>query len=129
MWQWLDPIKCCLAPPSPACAVTADRRQFRHVVLMADELSIGRNRGEAHLVHPQFPARRLRLTWRADGLHAEAEGGAVFFDDGQDDRVTDRPLVLPADLTLYADGAGLAQAALLGESDVYEMRLQLGAVP
>lgn len=111
--------------PAAACVVTPFGVQIRHVVLLDDELCIGRTRGAAHLIEPHLPASRLRLIWRADGLHADVDDGVLFVNDGQDREAAGPALSLPAELVLYAERAGLAQAALLGVGGMYELRLRL----
>ena len=115
--------------PAAACIVTPFGVQIRHVILLDDELCIGQTRGAAHLIEPHLPASRLRLVWRADGLHADVDDGVLFVNDGQDREAAGPALSLPAELVLYAERTGLAQAALLGAGGMYELRLRLHGWP
>jgi hypothetical protein len=115
--------------PASALVFTPDGRQIEHVVLAADELTIGREPGAAHVVDRLLPVASLRLSWRVDGLHAVADGGVLFVNDGQDHDAADAPISSPAELSLYADGPERVDHALLGTGGPDAARLQLTPWP
>lgn len=112
------------ARPGGAAAVAPDGRSIARIVLLADELTVGRQARENHLVEAGFPVERLRLTVDDGGWRAAVKGGVLFVQNDDSEHPA-QPLRLPAELMLYADGPELIGNALQGERGEYKRSLKL----
>lgn len=111
--------------PDGAVAVTPTGVPIRRVVLLDDELRIGRESQGNQLVDPGLPVSRLKLSHSNDQWRAAIEHGALFVNDGEASDDPCRPLRLPAELVLFADGPELIGHALQGDRGEYKRTLKL----
>ncbi|MCA9155849.1 MAG: hypothetical protein KDA38_13720, partial [Planctomycetales bacterium] len=114
--------------PDGAVATLSGGITVRRVVLLDDELRIGRDREQNHLVEVGFPVSRLRLVFRSGHWRAVAERGALFINDSDDSDEAARPMNLPAELVLFNDDQNLLAGALQGERQDYTRTLRLTIV-
>ncbi|MBI2479209.1 MAG: FHA domain-containing protein [Planctomycetia bacterium] len=114
--------------PGGAAAVTPDGRSISRVVLMANELMIGHEPRQNHLVEPNLAVRRLRLETDDNGWHASVEQGVLFVDNDRETNDNRQTLRWPAELMLYADGPGLVGNALQGDGGAFQQRLNIDRV-
>lgn len=114
--------------PDGAVATLSGGITVRRVVLLDDELRIGRDRGQNHLLEAGFPVSRLRLVFRSGHWRAVAERGALFINDGDDSDDAARTMNLPAELVLFNDDQNILAGALQGERQDYTRTLRLTIV-
>ena len=114
--------------PDGAVAVTPNGAPIRRVVLLDDELRIGREAQGNQLVESSLPVHRLRLFLDGGAWRATVEHGALFVNDGDESDDLCRPLCLPTELVLFADGPELIGSALQGERREYKRTLKLRVV-
>lgn len=111
--------------PGGAAAVVPDSRPIARLVLLADDLRIGRQPRGNHLVESDFPVERLWLSVADDEFQAAVEGGVLFVHDssGSDDPA--RRFLAPAELQLYSDDPALTEQALQGRGGDFRRTLKL----